>query len=124
MEVRITKGRPEDHMDIVDFINMVFREDFLVTESKLYLDRPEMAEKHHLVLEDDRIKAVVGNFPISLNVAGNHCTKNKCKKKKKRELLLEHINMYVYVSYVLNVFLKNFTQKISFNLIKSYAIFN
>lgn len=70
MEVRITKGRPEDHMDIVDFINMVFREDFLVTESKLYLDRPEMAEKHHLVWEDDRIKAVVGNFPVSLNVAG------------------------------------------------------
>ena len=59
---------------------------------------------------------------FSLNVAGNHCTKNKCKKKS--ELLLEHINMYVYVSYVLNVFLKNFTQKISFNLIKSYAIFN
>lgn len=70
MEVRITKGRPEDHMDIVDFIGMVFREDFLVTESKLYLDRPELAEKHHLVFEDDRIKAVVGNFPISLNVAG------------------------------------------------------
>jgi hypothetical protein len=70
MEVRITKGHPEDHMDIVDFINMVFREDFLVTESKLYLDRPEMAEKHHLVWEDDRIKAVVGNFPVSLNVAG------------------------------------------------------
>lgn len=70
MDVRITKGRPEDHQDIVDFISMVFREDFLVTESKLYLDRPEMAEKHHLVFEDDRIKAVVGNFPISLNVAG------------------------------------------------------
>ncbi|MBR6790167.1 MAG: GNAT family N-acetyltransferase, partial [Oscillospiraceae bacterium] len=70
MEVQITKGRPEDHMDIVDFIGMVFREDFLVTESKLYLDRPELAEKHHLVFEDDRIKAVVGNFPISLNVAG------------------------------------------------------
>lgn len=44
--------------------------------------------------------------------------------KKKCELLLEHINMYAYVSYVLNVFLKNFTKKISFSLIKSYAIFN
>lgn len=70
MEVKITKGRPEDHMDIVDFIGMVFREDFLVTESKLYLDRPMMAEKHHLVWENDRIKAVVGNFPITMHVAG------------------------------------------------------
>lgn len=40
-------------------------------------------------------------FLFSLNATGNHRTKSE---RKKHEHLLIHINMYVYVSYVLNVF--------------------
>ena len=70
MNVNVTKGRPEDYADIIDFGNMVFGEDFRAIQPKLYEDRPHMAKEHHLVWEDGRIKAMVGSFPITLQVAG------------------------------------------------------
>lgn len=68
MEVTITKGQLQDYEDIIDFGNMVFQKDFKALLPKLYDGRPEMACHHHLVKEEERIKAVVGSFPISIKI--------------------------------------------------------
>lgn len=70
MEVTVTKGLPQDYDEIIDFGNLVFKEDFRALLPKLYQDHPEMAAHHHLLREDGRIKAMVGSFPITLQAAG------------------------------------------------------
>ncbi len=70
MEVTVTKGLPQDYDELIDFGNMVFKEDFRALLPKLYQDHPETAAHHHLIREDGRIKAMVGSFPITLKAAG------------------------------------------------------
>ena len=70
MEVTVTKGLPQDYDELIDFGNMVFKEDFRALLPKLYQDHPEAAAHHHLIREDGRIKAMVGSFPITLKAAG------------------------------------------------------
>lgn len=66
----ICKGSMGDYEDIIDFGSLVFRLDFKALLPKLYDNHPEKAECHHLAKEDGKIKAMVGNFPLSLQVAG------------------------------------------------------
>lgn len=66
MNEMICKGDSNDYDDIIDFGNLVFRLDFKSLLPKLYDGHPEKAQCHHLAKEGGKIKAMVGNFPISL----------------------------------------------------------
>jgi predicted acetyltransferase len=68
VDYTIIKGRPEDYEDIIDFGNYVFGIDFQALLPKLYKDRRECAQHHHLVKEGHRIKAMVGSFPLGLKI--------------------------------------------------------
>ena len=70
MNEMICKGAANDYDDIIDFGNLVFRLDFKSLLPKLYDGHPEKAQCHHLAKEGGRIKAMVGNFPLSLQAAG------------------------------------------------------
>lgn len=72
MDYEITKGKPEDYEDIIDFGNYVFSLDFPSLLPKLYKDHREVSKYHHIVKEAHRIKAMVGCFPLGLTVCGNH----------------------------------------------------
>ena len=74
MDYILTKGRPEDYEDIIDFANYVFGEDFPSLLPKLYKNHRECVEHHHLIKESDRIKAMVGSFPLGL-IVGDNCLK-------------------------------------------------
>ncbi len=70
MDEIICKGSADEYDEIVDFGNLVFRLDFKSLLPKLYDGHPEMAQCHYLVKENGKIKAMVGNFPIFLQVVG------------------------------------------------------
>lgn len=71
MQEIICKGTVSEYDDIIDFGNLVFRLDFKSLLPKLYDNHPEKAPCHHLAKEDGKIKAMVGNFPLSLQVVGH-----------------------------------------------------
>lgn len=68
MNYILTKGKPEDYEDIIDFGNYVFKLDFPSLLPKLYRNHRELAQYHYLVKEGKRIKAMVGSFPLGLKV--------------------------------------------------------
>jgi predicted N-acetyltransferase YhbS len=71
MDYTLTKGRPDDYEDIIDFANYVFNLDFPSMLPKLYKNHKETSQYHHIIKEHNRIKAVVGSFPLSLKVLKN-----------------------------------------------------
>lgn len=71
MDYEIIKGNPEDYEDIIDFANYVFNVDFPLLLPKLYKNNRETAKYHHIVKESNRIKAMVGSFPVYLTVCGD-----------------------------------------------------
>lgn len=70
MAVEYRKATAEEYADLIDFGNMVFKIDFAALLPKLYKDHPELAQCHYLALEDGKIKAMVGSFPLSFTVDG------------------------------------------------------
>lgn len=61
------KGRIEDFDNAVDFANLVFHIDFRQLLPKLYGDnKQDIMKYHHMILEDNKIKAMVGCFPINM----------------------------------------------------------
>ena len=64
------KASPTDHDDIVDFGNYVFKTDFKSLLPKLYNGQIDTTSYHFLVKEAEKIKAMVGSFPLELNVLG------------------------------------------------------
>lgn len=71
MNYTLVQGRPEDYEDIIDFGNYVFNEDFPSLLPKLYRNRSQNAQYHHLIKEGLKIKAMVGSFPLGLNICGD-----------------------------------------------------
>lgn len=68
MATEFRKAMPEEYADLIDFGNMVFKKDFAELLPKLYKNHPEMAQYHYLALEDGKIKAMVGSFPLTFCV--------------------------------------------------------
>lgn len=68
--VNYLKGTTQDYADIVDFGNYVFKNDFIEILPKLYDGQVDTTACHFLAKEDDKIKAMVGSFPLELNVLG------------------------------------------------------
>lgn len=66
---------PEHRADIVDFINYVFSQnsvphDFKTLIPKVYADGRGYDDIHAVVLDDGRVKGVVGQFPIHASFGG------------------------------------------------------
>jgi predicted acetyltransferase len=72
MSYNIIKGSPTDYDDIIDFGNYVFNIDFPSLLPKIYRNHKEMAQYHHIVKEENKIKAMVGSFPLDLTVCDNY----------------------------------------------------
>lgn len=70
MATEYRKATAEEYEDLIDFGNMVFKLDFAALLPKLYKGHPEMAQYHYIALEDGKIKAMVGSFPLSFTVDG------------------------------------------------------
>lgn len=71
--IKVLKGEKGDHEEIIDFANYVFshsaeRVDFPSILPKLYKKEYDMTSHHYLVKEDGKIKAMVGSFPLKLDV--------------------------------------------------------
>ena len=67
---QIGKGTPSQYGELIDFGNMVFREDFKALLPKLYDNHPETAAEHYVIQENGKVRAMVGSFPITLYVNG------------------------------------------------------
>jgi predicted acetyltransferase len=72
MRYSIIKGSPEDYEDIINFGNYVFNIDFPSLLPKIYNNHKEIAQYHHILKEDNKIKAMVGSFPLGLTVCDNY----------------------------------------------------
>ncbi|MDR1445198.1 MAG: GNAT family N-acetyltransferase [Treponema sp.] len=75
MNVRYDTAEPEDYEELIDFCNYVFSHahgptDFPALLPKLYRREYFMQGRHYTTREDGRIRAVVGAYPLSLNVLG------------------------------------------------------
>lgn len=73
------KGTPADNGDILDFGNYVFSHDgnptdFIRMVPKCYRQGNEVPEQHYLVKEDNRIRAMIGSFPLKMQVLGEPLT--------------------------------------------------
>lgn len=73
--IEIRRGRPEEREAFLDFINLVFgyngrENDFLKLLPKLYEAPYQPMEHNLLVLQGGRIRAAVGLYPLTLEVAG------------------------------------------------------
>ena len=73
--IEIRRGRPEEREAFLDFINLVFgyngrENDFLKLLPKLYEALYQPMEHNLLVLQGGRIRAAVGLYPLTLEVAG------------------------------------------------------
>ena len=68
MAIWVGKGIPSDYEEIVEVGDRAFRCDFPTLLPKLYRNHPETAEHHHVLKVDGRIKALVGSFPLALQV--------------------------------------------------------
>lgn len=69
------KGTPADNGDILDFGNYVFSHDgnptdFIRMVPKCYRQGNEVPDQHYLVKENDRIRAMIGSFPLTMQVLG------------------------------------------------------
>jgi len=62
------KGKTDDFEDIIDFGNYVFGIDFKELLPKLYNGKVDNSSNHFLVKDSNKIKAMVGCFPLGLNV--------------------------------------------------------
>ena len=62
------KGTTDDFEDILDFGNYVFGIDFKELLPKIYNGKIDTSSNHFLVKDNDKIKAMVGCFPLELNV--------------------------------------------------------
>lgn len=76
MGVEFLKAKEEDFEDLVDFINYVFSQDgeesdFISLLPKLYKKEYNTMKNHYIVKENTKIKAVVGAFPMELNILDN-----------------------------------------------------
>ena len=71
MDYEIRRATSEDYEALIDFATMVFYVDFPYRLKKLYDGHPEVAPCHLLVTEKDRIKALIGSFPMKLRVGEN-----------------------------------------------------
>lgn len=76
MKVEYLKATESDFDELVDFSNYVFshdggKTDFPSLLPKLYKKEYQTMESHYIVKENGKIKAVVGAFPMELNVLGN-----------------------------------------------------
>ena len=65
------KGTPADNGDILDFGNYVFSHDgnptdFIRMVPKCYRQGNEVPDQHYLVKENDRIRAMIGSFPLTM----------------------------------------------------------
>ena len=74
-EAQFGRARLEDYDDVLDFIEFVFSQshnphDFLAMLPKLYKREYFMDGIHYLAREGERIKAVVGAFPLKIEFAG------------------------------------------------------
>lgn len=75
MKVEFLKAQNEDFDELVDFINYVFSHDGGGTDfpsllPKLYRKEYNQTKNHYIVKENGKIKAVVGAFPMELDVLG------------------------------------------------------
>jgi predicted acetyltransferase len=75
MSVQYEKAKPEDYEDVIDFGNYVFSQahvphDFPVLLPKLYKREYFMDGLHYIAREDNRIKAIIGAYPVDMKVSG------------------------------------------------------
>jgi predicted N-acetyltransferase YhbS len=75
MKERYGLAEPGDYEEVIDFGNYVFSHahgptDFPALLPKLYRREYFMQGRHYTVREDGRIRAVVGAYPLALNVLG------------------------------------------------------
>lgn len=75
MKVEFLKATEADFDELVDFGNYVFshgggKTDFPSLLPKLYKKEYQMMENHYIVKKNGKIKAVVGSFPMELDVLG------------------------------------------------------
>ncbi|MGI5894605.1 MAG: GNAT family N-acetyltransferase [Candidatus Merdivicinus sp.] len=70
MATEYRKATAAEYEDLIDFANMVFKTDFAALLPKLYFGHPEMAVHHYLALEDGKIRAAVGSFPLEFEMGG------------------------------------------------------
>ncbi len=68
MDYKIRRAVESEYSDLIDFASMVFYVNFPYRLPKLYDGHPEVSPCHLLVTEEDRIKAMVGSFPLDLRV--------------------------------------------------------
>ena len=71
------KGKEKDKQDILDFLNYVFSMDHEPTDfrkliPKVYGEQCNMEDCHHLLIEENKIKAAIGVYPSEM-IVGN-CT--------------------------------------------------
>ena len=71
------KGKEKDKQDILDFLNYVFSMDHEPTDfrkliPKVYGEQRNMEDCHHLLIEENKIKAAIGVYPSEM-IVGN-CT--------------------------------------------------
>lgn len=64
--INYTIGTSSEYADLLDFGNYVFKIDFKELLPKLYDGREDLAPYHFIGKENDRIKAMVGCFPLTL----------------------------------------------------------
>jgi predicted N-acetyltransferase YhbS len=75
METRYDLAEPGDYDEVIDFCNYVFSHahgptDFPGLLPKLYRREYFMQARHYTAREDGRIRAVVGAYPLALNILG------------------------------------------------------
>jgi predicted N-acetyltransferase YhbS len=76
MAVQFTKAGAEDYDEVIDLGNYVFSQahvphDFPVLLPKLYKREYFMDGTHYIAREDGRIRAVVGAYPLEMQVCGD-----------------------------------------------------
>lgn len=69
-DYQIGKGSPSQYGELIDFGNMVFREDFKALLPKFYDNHPETAADHYVIEKNGKVRAMVGSFPLTLHVNG------------------------------------------------------
>lgn len=66
--INYSNGVTEDFEDIIDFGNYVFGIDFKELLPKLYDGKIDTSSNHFLVKENNKIKGMVGCFPLELTI--------------------------------------------------------
>ncbi|MDR2102064.1 MAG: GNAT family N-acetyltransferase, partial [Treponema sp.] len=76
MAVQYTKAKGEDYDEVIDLANYVFSaarvpHDFPALLPKLYKKEYFMEGIHYLAREDGKIKAIIGAYPLAMNILGD-----------------------------------------------------